>query len=267
MHSKFILILTICIAVNAAPEIFTQNINSIPDYYQRDNSFGGFPKGGAVYCGPVTASNSLFWYAKNGYPQIFQMTDNPKKDQFKLISILGSPSYINTNAGGSSPDMICTGVQKFLEEKKIKDIVIKFYGWRQVRDKFKTSTTIPDLLMAKEALLKNQAVWLNIGWYNHNQRKNEYKRTGGHWVTLVGYGHDGKKKAPDILIIHDSETRWRNNDYIRIKKILNGRLTGKLKNLPRDATDYSYFSNGGILGIIEGMIILEMPQKNNETVS
>lgn len=267
MFSAILIVLTICFTINAAPEIFTEKINSIPDYYQRDKEYGGFPRGGSVYCGPVTASNSLFWFSKNGYPDIVQSTDNAKKDQYNLISELGSSNYINTQPGGASPDMICSGVKKYLADKDYKDAIIKFFGWRPVQEEYRANSRIPDFGVAKEALIKNNAVWLNIGWYKYNEQKNEYKRTGGHWVTLVGYGHNGKKYDSDALIIHDPETRWRENDYLKVQKITGGKLTGKMKNLPQDATGYTRFSTGGNYGIIEGMVILEMPQRNREVVS
>ena len=53
-------------------------------------------------------------------------------------------------------------------------------------------------------------VWLQ--W-----KEEEYKNRRS-LVTFVGYGHDGKQDS-EVLIIHDPETRWRHNDYIRVEKI------------------------------------------------
>lgn len=268
MFKTKLLILTCCLAICAAPTVSVEKIDQIPDYYQRDRAFGGFPRAGAVYCGPVAVSNSLYWFAQNGYSRIMDITENSKKDQHKLIKLLGSEKYINTGSGGSSPDMICTGVRKFLNERAYRDAKIRFYGWRPVPEQFRAGSTIPELSLAKEALSKNNAVWLNIGWYDYNEKKKEYKRTGGHWVTFVGYGHDGKKQDSEVLIIHDPETRWRHNDYIRVEKISEGMLTGKMKNLPQNASGYNCFPSGyKRYGIIEGMIVLEMPPRSSETVS
>lgn len=256
------------LAVWAAPNVLVENIDQIPDYYQRDRAFGGFPGAGAVYCGPVAVSNSLYWFAQNGYSGIIDITEDSKKDQHKLIKLLGSEKYINTGSGGSSPDMICIGIRKFMNERNYISAKIRFYGWRPVPEQFRTGLTIPELSLAKESLSKNNAVWLNIGWYDYNEKKKEYKRTGGHWVTFVGYGHDGKKDDSEVLIIHDPETRWRHNDYIRVQKIDEGMLTGKMKNLPQKATGYYCFPTGyKRYGIIEGMIVLEMPTRSSQTVS
>lgn len=261
-------ILIYCLTISAAPSIFIEKIDEIPDYYQRDREFGGFPRGGSVYCGPTTVSNSLIWFARNGYTGIIELTENVKKDQHELIRQLGSPQYINTGKGGSSPDMILTGVQKFLNERNYNSAKLKFYGWRPVPQEFKAHSTIPDLQLAKDALLKNDAVWLNIGWYDYNEKKKEYKRTGGHWVTFVGYGHNGKKNDSDVLIIHDPETHWHDNDYIKIQKLTEGTLAGDMTNLPQNASGYHSFSVGfRQYGVIEGMIVLEMPEKKHETVS
>lgn len=251
------------------PDFFTEKIETIPDYYQRDKEFGGFPRGGAVYCGPVAVSNSLFWFSQNGYQGLIEPTENKKKDLHNLISTIGSSEYINTSPGGASPDMICNGVQKFLNDRNFRDAKIKFYGWRPIPPKFKAPSKIPDLEFAKKALLDTRtAVWLNIGWYSYNERKDEYKRTGGHWVTLVGYGHNGKNADSEALIIHDPETRWRLNDYIKPKTIASGVLTGKLQNMPQDAKGYAAYSTGlNSYGIIEGMVVLEMPKLNTQMIS
>lgn len=268
MFQMMLYILISCIAIYATPATFLEKTDEIPDYYQRDREFGGFPRAGSVYCGPVTVSNSLLWYAQKGYGGIIDLTENPKKDQHRLIKLLGSEKYINTGSGGSSPDMIITGVRKFLNERNYHNADLKFYGWRPVPEQFRAGSTIPDLMLAKEALSKNNAVWLNIGWYDYNEKKKEYRRTGGHWVTFVGYGHNGKNADSEVLIIHDPETRWRHNDYIKVQKITEGMLTGKMKNLPLNASGYNYFPSGyKKYGIIEGMIVLEMPQRNSETVS
>jgi len=75
----------------------------------------------------------------------------------------------------------------------------------------------------------------------------------------VGYGHNGKENDPDVLIIHDPDTRWRFNDYLKPEEIKSGTLTGQIKGLPRDAAGfYRFRSSSGKYGIIGGMIVLEM---------
>ena len=255
---------TISLQLDILPDQFLDRIDSIPDYFQRDGAFGGFPLKGALYCGPVSVSNSFVYLSRNGYPDLMSSSGNPKKDQHELTRILGSRQYINTGTNGSSPADICRGVRAFLNDKGYQDAKIKYYGWRQVPSQFRIHS-LPDLEIAREATFQRKAVWLNIGWYNYNEERNTYTRNGGHWVVLVGYGHDGKKPSSDCLIIHDSETKHRLNDYIIPKKIAGGKMTGKVTGLPRDASNhYRYQVSSKKYGIIDGMIVVEMPEPNQK---
>ena len=220
---------TLLIHINDIPEYFTRRIDSIPDYFQRDRSFGGFPKKGAYYCGPVAISNSLLYLTRNGYNRIFTLSGNLYKDQHELISQLGSRKYINTGSKGSSPANICTGVHKYLRDQGYHRAKLRYYGFRDIPSQFRTDTLVPDMDLARESTFGNRAVWLNIGWYSYNRGKKEYKRNGGHWVALAGYGHNGKKADPRYLIIHDSETRYTLNDYLRIDEIKDGTLKDDIK--------------------------------------
>ena len=240
------------------PPMMIDHIDSIPDYYQRDPDFGGFPDNGAVYCGPTAASNALFWLARNGHSAIMKFGDNPKKDQHDLITRLASSEFINTSSGGSNPESVCHGIQEYLKYCGYNDAKIHFFGWRQVSSEYKADSDFPDFIRARKAIVENEAVLLNIGWYDFNERHNTYRRTGGHWVTMVGYGFNGKTTDPQCIIVHDPETRNRINDYITLELIENGTLTGRLKNLPREAAGYNRFKTGyKQYGVIEGMVIVQ----------
>ena len=246
------------------PEKYISLIDSIPDYYQRDNTFGGFPGKGALYCGPVSISNFLFWYGLNGYPRLLDNSGDHKKDQYNLIRKIGSSRYINTGSHGSSPADISSGLKRFLADHGYDSVKIKFYGFRDVPNEFKTGIAIPDMKTAREALYQNKAVLFNIGWYRYDKNKDEYRRNGGHWVALAGYGHDGKKDDPNSMIIHDPDTRLRKNDYLKTEEIKSGKLTGRLKGIPRDAAGYRrYRISNNKFGVIGGMLILEMDKSGS----
>ena len=250
------------------PAIFTSRIDSIPDYYQRDGSFGGFPRKGSLYCGPVSISNTLLYYGLNGYHGIINRSGDPKKDQYNLIKKLGSSRYVNTGSHGSSPSDMVSGLKLFLSDHGYDSAKIHYYGFRTVPHEFGTGISVPDLNIARKALIENKAVWFNIGWYSFSRSRNEYRRNGGHWVSLVGYGHNGKENDPDVLIIHDPDTRWRFNDYLKLEGIKSGTLTGQIKGLPRDAAGfYRFRSSNGKYGIIGGMVVLEMPKGSKSQVA
>jgi len=243
-------------------------IDSIPDYYQRDRAFGGFPRNGVVYCGPVAVSNSLMWLSQKGYGNLTLQSGDKEKDQHALIKKLGSPDFINTRNGGSSANQICNGVYSYLHQCGYKNAQIKYRGWRLVRYRFYDGTEVPTMEWIKKVISENNGVWLNIGWYRYNKKNDTYTREGGHWVTLVGYGHDNKGSNPNALIIHDPDTRHRFNEYIVPEKIGRGKIDGNFRGLPRNAKGYlRYQATRSQFGIIDGAIVLDMslcrPDRDN----
>lgn len=229
---------------------------AIPDYFQQDTSFGGFTNGGKMYCAPVSVSNSIvslfgsFLFRTASDSQI-----TSKKNQYFMIKTLASPEYIATSRFGSGPAEICKGVQKFLLDNNIRNFSISHYGWRPVpsqfqKERFPDLTVLPDHLKSKQ-----NAIWLNIGWYNHNINSNSYYRTGGHWVTLAALPVENK----NCIIIHDPATLEDRCENILLTTLQKGTLNGNMNGLPLPAEGFSCFRNkSGNYGIIDGFIILEI---------
>ncbi len=92
----------------------------------------------------------------------------------------------------------------------------------------------------QSGLNRRGAVWINVGWYKFNLKTNEYRRVGGHWVTLVGY-NKGR------LVIYDPASRAGStfsNEFVSYSVLKNGRLTGKKKGLPQLAKGYHKLGDG-----------------------
>jgi hypothetical protein len=249
---------TLANSVDSIPPFYTDIIDSIPDYYQRDGAFGGFPLGGSMYCGPTAASNALIQLEnRTGGLNILDSTVAGKRQQFELIKKLGSKSYINAGKDGAGPSQVCKGLKKIIDESKFCDVLIKHYGWRSAGDSFQVYTGAPPLDTARFNFYQKSAVIVNLGWYEHNKKENTYTRRGGHWVTLAGYGHNGKDVDSSSIIIHDPETPWRVNDYIRLKKVSGGTLKGNAPGLPVDASGYYMYSTGfRRVGVVDGFIVV-----------
>ena len=244
------------ITLDLLPPVFIDAIDSMPFYFQRDKEFGGFPNGGAVYCGPVSVANSLMWLGKKGYPQIVPFTNDTKENHHSFISLLGSGKYIGTDADGSTAEDVCRGVKRYMKDREI-GAKVEFQGWRWVPHEFRTGKDIPDLEWLKDGVVGNKALWLNIGWFDHDAKRNVYKRDGGHWVTLAGYGWDGKEENTDALIIHDPESPEEKACFLLTERIRDGKLTGDYDGLPRDAAGYLRFRIGPhSYGIISGAVKL-----------
>ena len=230
------------------------HLDSIPDYYQNDTAFGGFPDGGQMYCGPVAVSNSLMHIFSNGLLLDTLPDLQFKKNQHALISKIASSRYIGTGPQGTSPTDICKGVEKFLSEENYSGATLSYCGWRPVPAKYHKNSS-PDFTFAKKILFKTgTAVWLNFGWYSYHSDRNQYFRKGGHWVTLISYLHSDTP----IIVVHDPATSKAGNDTITLTRLTDGQLTGKMTPLPVYASGYYRFTNkSGQYGIIDGFITLE----------
>lgn len=251
---------------NSFPQYYINKIDSLPDYYQRDRAFGGFPLGGSMYCGPTAAANAIVPLLQ-AYTSVLNHNDSiPEKRQiYEIIKELGSQSYCNTGKSGSGPSEICNGLQKFFKDKGVNNVEIRHFGWRDAGSGFQVGNAPPVLDSARLSLCQNDAVIINFGWYDFNSKKNTYTRTGGHWVTLAGYGFNGKKADSSYIVIHDPETPWSVNDYIKLKMVESGTLKGNVSGLPRDASGYYCYSIGfRRYGVIDGFITISVKdgQKN-----
>jgi hypothetical protein len=248
------------VKTDTIPPFYTDLINSVPDYYQRDRAFGGFPLGGSMYCGPTAASNALEQLEKTDSKlNVLDSTVTGKRQQYELIKKLGTQSYCNTGKDGSGPAQICRGLKKILNESTSDEVSIHHYGWRNAGKNFQVVTGVPPLDEARISLYNKNAVLINFGWYEYNKKNNTYTRKGGHWVTLAGYGHNGKEADSSVIIVHDPETPWTVNDYIRLRKIDGGTLKGSVPELPVDASGFYAFPNGfRRFGIIDGFIVISV---------
>lgn len=180
-----------------------------PDFCQTDPA-GGFPDKGGDFCGPVAVSNSLMYLAKNSFPKLLPAEKTEKEAQIELIHRLASKEYMDTvEKDGTSPPRLMAGVQRLAEDSGYKVIRLEQQGWKEATAQFPQGAEMPSLNWIKDGLsAKGGAVWLNVGWYKADAKTNEYRRIGGHWVTLVGYGKDRDGKEDSLtFMIHDPAPR------------------------------------------------------------
>jgi hypothetical protein len=132
---------------------------------------------------------------------------------------------------------------------------------------------VPDLDWIKKGLLGDSAVFLNIGWYEHPDQIDSYRRIGGHWVTLVGFGIDENGKPdPDILIVHDPASKAGStpvNEFVRVERIPEGRLSG-VNGIHKAAGFLKVVRGMRIDGkadcaILDGVVVLEMQSAKPES--
>jgi len=193
-----------------AAAIATDKAAETPHFWQRDRR-GAFENEGRDYCCPVAVSNSFFYLAHHGFPALLPDGDGVQP-QIDLINLLASPDYFATDpANGTSPGTVLSGVENYVRNQGYQCARLEYEGWRQVgrRQQDKIKAPRPELDWLKEGILDpHGAAWLNIGWYVRGD-SGEWKRTGGHWVTLVGYGAADPNDPPNprLLLIHNPATR------------------------------------------------------------
>jgi hypothetical protein len=255
--------------VSKASSAYIEKINSIADYLQTDPAYGGLPGSGLQYCAPTAVSNSIMWLDNNGFNNLVANTQDRKRDQFDVTTVLGSPGYMNTSLEiGTGVNELLIGTKNYVHARGYQYVRLQYEGWRYHSQEFATGISIPDMQWINNGVRGNGSVWINIGWYTYNATSDGYARTGGHWVTLVGYGYDGQIDNPAFLIIHDparGSTNGISNYYLLPQVITSGTLTGNYTGLPRSANGYFMIVQGIYLGspsdvaIIDGAVVLEMP--------
>src|SRR5690606_23407532 len=147
----------------------------IPDLLQTLES-ANFAGGGREFCAPVAVSNSLVWLEKNTNTQY----------QIELVKKLSSPNYMTTNlANRTNVAGLTRGVHEYATERWGTYKTLEYSGWSSSPDECRSSLDKPTLGWMTQALHRKGSMWIHVGWYKRDGEN--YRRTGGHWVTLVGY--------------------------------------------------------------------------------
>lgn len=177
--------------------------------------------------------------------------------QINLVHKLSSPEYMNTNTvNGTSAFEVTQGVHKYATERWGRYKQLEYSGWRKVPSQFRSQLEKPTIHWMTQSLHRKGAVWINLGWYNHDGRN--YQRAGGHWVTLVGY-EQGK------LVIHDPSSRSGktfSNQFVSIRLLHGGQLIHDSRKTQATnhfaIVDGIKFSPKGNIAIIDGVVRFEL---------
>ena len=224
--------------------------NEIPDFLQTRKS-ANFPGGGKQFCGPVAVSNSLVWL-KGEQDEAYQIG---------LIHKLSKPEYMNTNTkNGTGTTGLIRGIDKYATEIWGGYEKLEYSGWRKSPSKYRSAFDKPTITFMRKGLNRKSSVWLNVGWYKVDQLTNEYRRVGGHWVTLVGY--EGGR-----LIVHDPAPRAGksfSNEFVSYSILTSGVLVGSKSGLPQKAKGFISLESGMHIprrantAIIDGVVLLQI---------
>ena len=232
------------LVITSSPLMAASNttfINEIPDFTQ--SRITGWQYGhGSELCAPVVVSNSLLWLA------------NIRGGQAELAQLLASSRYMNTDVWrGTRTTDILTGVDAIAMDLFGGYTGLEYQGWKKHPVQYSTGVEVPDIHWITAGVEKDSAVWLNVGWYRYDRRKNSYNRVGGHWVTLAGYD-------ANILIIHDPAPRAGHgfaNEYVHTSRIEDGTMSDRATGLYRPARGYLLLGEGMHIKSIADVAIVD----------
>lgn len=258
MRKRLSLVLSLCLIATAAAAqtAHRSKASQIPDFLQTDRE-AGFANAGSQFCAPTAVSNSFMWLADHGYEGL--RSGRGKKAQIAMIRELSGRGYMNTSPStGTDAAQVIAGVEAYITAAGYTISELSYEGWRPVPESAAAGEypVLDDI--RTYAADDSSAVWLNVGWYDYDEESGEYARTGGHWVTVVGY--DG-----DDLLIHDpapSAGATFRTQRISLEEITEGELTGNQRNLPRSAEGYyevgGEMARGSKTCILDGAVFLTL---------
>ena len=172
-------------------------------YLSQRNS--AYVNDGGMYCAPTSAAMEFSWLANHGYPQLVP-ADRTVEAYHTMIELLGSRDYMDTSPSkGTNTVEAIRGVRRYVEAAGYKLREIDYSGYRSSPRQTPANvvSTTPDFNLLRAGI--NDAhtiVLMNVGYYEPGSGPSRLRRTGGHWVAVVGYGTigDGKVDASVILL-------------------------------------------------------------------
>ena len=150
-------------------------LEGLPGRLQYDPSF---PAGGANYCAPAAAANGLLWLARQGFPGLAPEVDG---DAAQAAMVRRLALLMDTRGSVTYPGAFVRGLRAYVRAAGCTP--------RVLRHRYPGSLD-PLRRISEPGTL----VWCSFGRYR--PEGSAYVRTGGHFVTVAGYGLDGQGR-PD----------------------------------------------------------------------
>jgi hypothetical protein len=271
MITTFMFMSIVFTQTGTVPDVWIDEIDSIPDLMQTDER-ANFHGGGVDFCAPASVSNSLAFLASKDYPHLLPKSGPSFESHVAMVKRLASKDYMNTD-GGTSVERTVHGIRKYVTENGYE---IRGLEYRGLKLYYKSGeapeSTLAPLDWLRRGLYEPGGVWLQIGWYDYDMETDQFKKKGGHFVTLVGYGVDESGAVdPKVLIVHDPSPRSGiefANEYVTIQSLSSGLIGGY--GIPQPAKGYYKLSGGldisevGDTAILEGAIILSLKPPKGE---
>lgn len=270
--NSIILIVFLIVALFSGPvqarSYDTSRMDQFPDFAQTDPALN-LPGGGKFYCVPVATANALVWYAKErGYSDLLPVTGISLTDKVATVArVLGEDRYMSTAPkGGTSHLKFMQGLSSYISDAGYSSTITYRGRWPMPKKYGRIETRAPDLDAIHEQFSDGAAVFLSIGFYEEGSRPGEWKRVGGHFVTVVGFGIDKNGNVdPDTVILHDPGDKASagvEKRYLLLEEMRRGRFIDGRGN-ESEARDHLKIADGmdlrrGVIGVIDAVVALDL---------
>ena len=170
----------------------------MPSLCQLDSRSMILKEKGRAWCGPVAVSNTLVHLAKVYYQTLLPPQGDLSEIEAQVALVEKLADCMNLDESGATPIDVMSGLEKYVVDRGYK-IKIEFKGWRD-GSIYKKVEDKPNIDWTMQGVIGTSNAILNIGWYETNLEKSEYKRHNGHFVSEAGFLKSPKE---NFLIIHD----------------------------------------------------------------
>jgi hypothetical protein len=231
-------------------------VPGFPDLTQTDPELGA-PAGGESHCGPVAASNALFWLGRNGFERLLPEGASDKQRQILLVRALASRQFMGTSAhSGTSASGVLKGLDLYLRAKGHRFQRLEYQGWRAHQLRYSTGVRVPEPGFLQAGLADKGIALINVGWYRPGKKPDVYRRRGGHWLTVVSV-------EGEVLVLHDPAP-WSGSEprahRVRAEPLADGWLIGEDGPFPsrgfRVLGGEMEVKRPGEVAIIDGAVVL-----------
>jgi hypothetical protein len=249
-----------------APASHVERVGGTPDLCQTDKE-GAFADGGQQFCGPVAASNHFVWLANHGYPKLFPATTGGKKGQIALAKALAEEKYMDTaGQSGTRPPRLIEALNRYVADCGYDIARLEYRGYLPSKGSFQSAGPHFDLDWLRAGVANpNACVWLNIQWSKLDPTST-YADLDRHWLCVVGYGENAKKKpAPELFLVHDPSGRdgiQKKTEYVTLQTIERGEFETRSKRYDAkgyyEILDGLTFKQGSDRAVVIGAVLLEL---------
>ena len=249
------------------PASHVERVGGTPDLCQTDKA-AAFADGGKQFCGPTAVSDHFVWLANHGYPKLFPTATKGKNGQIELARALAAEKYMDTaGQAGTQPPRLIEALKEYVEDRGYEVARTEYRGYLPSKGSFQSAGPHYELDWLREGVANpNACVWLNVQWSKLDAATATYADLDRHWLCVVGYGENAKKKpAPELFLVHDPAGRsgqQKKTEYVTLQPIERGEFETRGKKYDAkgyyEIRDGLAFKEGGDRAVVIGAVLLEL---------